>query len=612
MIPYVVKGQLDSLEKELEAKIDNASSEPKSVTYDELVDLAHSSKLIVGKEYRITDYCTTILEENAADPDCEFGISPYKSAKHPFDIIVTAIAKNKVGFKAKAAVHEGDEYFANSHLEQWEVTYELERPQDDRGLYDIPENGEYIISTNDAWTVYPFVEERDDGPSWMPHYYVWFDGWWDHYFTEKRHPEIGDDAFMEDDLSQETRPEEPSGGTIAMYKKEHYTGRIFFLKDEFNNCANYDFKNIMTHSRAIASDGDVDVTKCLDDRYYYLFDENSTTESDLSVMGNRDGYYRCCNNRICINDSSERIDSNSWYFGRIVIACWSIGGVNIEALNAARTENIVISYYKGTSSCSAKNVHIGSKCSSIILSGSGRYPEIEANIGTETQNVIFEGCLNGSLNIGCGCNNIKVYGIKISESATSSQTAVSIGDNCRNITLGTPDTENANIQGSVVIGNRCYNITLPCFLSGISLANWCKDIVADAPNSDGKFIYLENISLGNRCQSYTFKLGDTRGSRYSNINGCEGSAYITFDQDNTGKGVCQSTIVQNIFIAPGFQSVCNTKDARFDPVSGSNVNNGQTYFTIDANKDAIMYWFNSGITMAGKKWDKTTSVWVAL
>ena len=121
MIPYVVKGQLDSLEKELEAKIANASSEPKSVTYDELVALVHSSKLIVGKEYRITDYCTTIVEENGADPECEFGLSPYKSARHPFDIIVTAVSKDKLGQKARAAIHEGDEYFAESHLEQWEL-----------------------------------------------------------------------------------------------------------------------------------------------------------------------------------------------------------------------------------------------------------------------------------------------------------------------------------------------------------------------------------------------------------------------------------------------------------------------------------------------------------
>ena len=612
MIPYVVKGQLDSLEKDLEAKIANASSEPKSVAYDELVALARSSKLIVGKEYRITDYCTTIMEENAADPECGFGISPYKSAKHPFDIIVTAIANNKVGLKAKAAVHEGDEYFANSHLEQWEVTYELERPEDDRSLYDIPESGEYIMFTNDPWTAYPFVEERDDGPSWLPHYYVWADSW-DTYITQKRNPEIGDDAFMEDDLSQETRPEEPSGGTVSMYKQEHYTGRIFFLKDEFNNCANYDFKNIMTHSRAIASDGNMDVTKCLNDRYYYLFDNGSTTESDNSVTGNTgDGYYRCSNNRICINGSTERIDPNMWYFGRIVIDCWGIAGVHIESLNGARTENIVISSNKGTSS-SAENIHIGSGCSSIILNGSGSYPYLEADIGNATSNVIFEGGLNGSLRIGCGCSNITLYGRKASGSSkTTDLSSVNIGDKCQNITLGDPNIENAKISGNVVIGSRCYDVNLPGSIWDITLGSWCTDIKCDDPNSGNKYVALQFVTLGNHCTDITFKLADARGNYYNNITMCDAVRYMTFEQDNTGKGVCQDTQVKNIFVAPGFQSVCNTKDARFDPVSGSNVNNGQTYFTIDANKDTIMYWFNSGITMAGKKWDKTNKVWVAL
>lgn len=82
-------------------------------TYDNLKSLIASNSLEVGSRYRIIDYVTEYIS-----PD-----SSQKSAMHPFDIIVTATSANSLSPKAEAAIHEGDEYFADCNLSRWELMY---------------------------------------------------------------------------------------------------------------------------------------------------------------------------------------------------------------------------------------------------------------------------------------------------------------------------------------------------------------------------------------------------------------------------------------------------------------------------------------------------------
>lgn len=69
------------------------------ITYSELVTLRDNGQLIPGQQYRITDYMTTIIQENT------------RSANHQFDIIVTADSEITLNEKARAIQHEGDAYF---------------------------------------------------------------------------------------------------------------------------------------------------------------------------------------------------------------------------------------------------------------------------------------------------------------------------------------------------------------------------------------------------------------------------------------------------------------------------------------------------------------------
>lgn len=81
-------------------------------TYEELKSMISSSALVAGNKYRITDYVT------------EFGT--WKSAEHRFDVVVEATSSNQISNKAEAMLHEGDLYFSESRLQDWEIWYDID------------------------------------------------------------------------------------------------------------------------------------------------------------------------------------------------------------------------------------------------------------------------------------------------------------------------------------------------------------------------------------------------------------------------------------------------------------------------------------------------------
>ena len=87
------------------------SSQIIEITYSELKALVDSSSLIPGTKYRITDYIT--------------GFKSWESANHQFDIVVTAFSENKLFERAYAMQHEGDDYFSNCKLQEWQIWYSI-------------------------------------------------------------------------------------------------------------------------------------------------------------------------------------------------------------------------------------------------------------------------------------------------------------------------------------------------------------------------------------------------------------------------------------------------------------------------------------------------------
>lgn len=119
-----VKGQ----EYEL-AGAGGGSSQIVEITYSEVKALVDSSSLIPGAKYRITDYVT------------EF--KSWESAKHQFDIVVTAFSENKLFEKAYAMQHEGDDYFNNCKLQDWQIWYSINN--DSSLMYEAKADGKGVI-----------------------------------------------------------------------------------------------------------------------------------------------------------------------------------------------------------------------------------------------------------------------------------------------------------------------------------------------------------------------------------------------------------------------------------------------------------------------------------
>lgn len=86
-------------------------------TYSELATLKSGNNLVPGQLYRITDYVT---KTNGL---CNGISNDVRSMEHPFDIVLRAISSNKFSENARALLHSGDTYFANSNLNSWQLWY---------------------------------------------------------------------------------------------------------------------------------------------------------------------------------------------------------------------------------------------------------------------------------------------------------------------------------------------------------------------------------------------------------------------------------------------------------------------------------------------------------
>lgn len=103
-------------------QLENKVSKMQAVTYAELKALRDGGELVPGMWYRITDY-VTMINEYHTESTGQVIATHMKSAGHPFDVIVMAISTSEISQDARAIQHEGDEYFANSDLNSWQIRY---------------------------------------------------------------------------------------------------------------------------------------------------------------------------------------------------------------------------------------------------------------------------------------------------------------------------------------------------------------------------------------------------------------------------------------------------------------------------------------------------------
>ena len=104
-----------------------------NITYNELKNLRDNSKLKPSQYYRITNFETTVANDDEA-----------RSAGHPFDIIVMASEKNKLQEECYAIQHEGYTYFANCNLAAWKIWYCLDN-DNTKYMWADTSNGKGVI-----------------------------------------------------------------------------------------------------------------------------------------------------------------------------------------------------------------------------------------------------------------------------------------------------------------------------------------------------------------------------------------------------------------------------------------------------------------------------------
>ena len=111
------------------------------ITWSELKTLMSNSQLVVGQQYRITDYTCTTTQGGT------------KSAGHVFDIIVTADDESTLNEVARAIQHDGDTYFANCNLNAWKIWYRIDNDTNRFAWAD---------STNGKGVIYRMIDDLNN------------------------------------------------------------------------------------------------------------------------------------------------------------------------------------------------------------------------------------------------------------------------------------------------------------------------------------------------------------------------------------------------------------------------------------------------------------------
>lgn len=115
------------------------------VTYSQLRTKIDNEQLAEGKKYRITDYVT--LLDSGDNPSVSSSYK-YKSAQHPFDLVVTATSASTLDCRAQAVLHDDDTYFDAEKLSKLKIWYSV-----------IGTDVEYAHPYNGKGCIYRMVDE---------------------------------------------------------------------------------------------------------------------------------------------------------------------------------------------------------------------------------------------------------------------------------------------------------------------------------------------------------------------------------------------------------------------------------------------------------------------
>lgn len=406
------------------------------VTYAELVALRAKSQLIPGQQYRIIDYICTTSQETST------------SAEHPFDIIVIADNESVLNENARAIQHDGDDYFAEANLSAWQLKYCLDNDTTRFAWADVQKitNLESALSDGEFLTRQPLADGSVPNEDFEEYYYAW---------GTQADIDDGDSSnFIYSKTEILSNGEEVysavNGEAVTVEVTPGGKGVIYYMKDEYNNEAPYDFKNIQ-FKRAISFDDEYNHPYYDPDNgedvwlyTFTAFDCDERVYLDATLINSRDllgeATQRCYGNKI----SEWRPDNGSL----LKIQLNDIVFLNKFSLSVGGPYECMFNTFEAA----CHHNTFGSRCTTNTF-------------GTDCSNNTFgQGCHFNSFANYCENNTFgdlcyyNVFGSKCKSNI--------FGDECNSNTFGVGCSQNT-------FGDNCYNNTFGEYAKANSFKNNC-------------------------------------------------------------------------------------------------------------------------------------------
>lgn len=398
---------------------DGATDLMTNVTYSELKALRDSSALIPGMQYRITDYeCTTAQTDTSV-------------AGHIFDIIVTADSSTVLNENARAAHHSEDTYFAESNLDAWKLKYDIDN---DVHRYTWAYNTAMTITDASGNT----LERNTDTPivRWpsnsgqvtdvMGLIYVfgavtmYGSTRYRFYGCTNPNPKVGDTIYSFTCRQNSNFPMNINDydsytsyseyGTVSSAQYSEGKGVIYYMCDEHNNEAPYDFKNILYKTTTIDYSENPEGTSV--DVYVYTFNytkDSSVSDYSVADANRTDNVAKYCPIHCYNNLIEPYFLQNSYRDYR----CDPIQALNFVIMQSSYGYGYNYSY-KNSVGKDSHNItiygrfnDIGSDCYNISIGSKNNFV---------SNNIIEQNCSDISIDGRCsyltikqGCNNNTLY-----------------------------------------------------------------------------------------------------------------------------------------------------------------------------------------------------------
>lgn len=405
------------------------TGEPEKITWSDLKAKKDNSQLVVGKQYRITDYTNSIINTfNTRSVDYV-----------QFDIIVTAIRTNQLSENASACLKDNAYNTFSIDFSKWQLKYCLDNDTERFAWAD--GKGIYINST--LYTRYP---SHDMGYGSYP--ICWVNNG-TYKWTNKSNPSAGDYAYNYN----------TGGGSSyisSVTTNGNGKGVIYWMRDEWGNECPYDFKNTQFNYN--------DTRQGFGWRYVFTFSANYLNGSpylrEISIEGkckncviksslqSRNLYkIPFCNLFYCVNNPSNYKTESIFKNNTIGYNCFEntilgTGDVIIEGNvlgdecydNYIESNNNVLKWGCGYIKITADEEYLGSNifdasCYNIKSAD----PQNVGDITGFCYNKFGRGCNNITLTSLNNCNTFGNNCTDISTNYTTKLYNAKIGDNCSNI-----------------------------------------------------------------------------------------------------------------------------------------------------------------------------------